>query len=113
MEGVSAVSPVFTGQAALQYKDNAQGANLYGIDPDAENAVMRVSDDLIRGDFSALSRSNDGILLGDRLAEELEVAVGDTVSAVIPTFVRISTKSIYLCMLFVYMRTGFQYLSTQ
>jgi ABC-type lipoprotein release transport system permease subunit len=85
MEGVSAVSAVFTGQAALQYKDNAQGVNLYGIDPDAENAVMRVSDDLIRGDFSALSRSNNGILLGDRLAEELEVAVGDTVSAVIPT----------------------------
>ncbi len=85
MEGVSAVSPVFTGQAALQYKDKAQGVNLYGIDPDAENAVMRISDDLIRGDLSALSRSNNGILLGDRLAEELEVAVGDTVSAVIPT----------------------------
>ncbi len=85
MEGVSAVSPVFTGQAALQYKDNAQGVNLYGIDPEAENAVMRVSDDIIRGDLSALSRSNNGILIGDRLAGELEVAVGDTVSAVIPT----------------------------
>lgn len=84
MEGVSAVSPVFTGQAALQYKDNAQGVNLYGIDPEAENAVMRVSDDIIRGDLSALSRSNKGILIGDRLAGELEVAVGDTVSAVIP-----------------------------
>jgi ABC-type lipoprotein release transport system permease subunit len=85
IEGVSAVSPVFTGQAALQYKDKAQGVNIYGIDPDAEDAVMHISDYIVSGDFSALSRSNNGILLGDRLAEELGVGVGDKVSAVIPT----------------------------
>ncbi len=84
-EGVLAVSPVFAGQAALQYRDRAQGVELYGIDPVAEDAVMRISEDIVEGSFSTLSRSNNGIVLGNRLAEELGVGVGDTISAVTPT----------------------------
>lgn len=92
IEGVSAVSPVFTGQVALQYRDKAQGVELYGIDPVAEDAVMQIDENTVSGNFSALSRSNNGIVLGDRLAQDLGVGVGDTVSAVMPTSDPVSYK---------------------
>ncbi len=83
-EGVIAVSPKYQGQAALEYRDNAEGVSLEGVEPLAEDAVMRVSEDIIDGDFFALVHSRQGIILGDKLAENLEVKVGDRVDAVFP-----------------------------
>lgn len=91
-EGVLDVSPVFTGQAALQYKDNAKGVNLNGIDPHAENAVMGIADDIVSGSFFVLSRTNNGIVIGDKLSEELEVVVGDAVDVVNPEAEYVSFK---------------------
>ncbi|MDW7730964.1 MAG: ABC transporter permease [Methanolobus sp.] len=84
-EDVIAVSTVFSGQAALQYKDNAEGVDLLGIDPATENAVVNIEDDLVSGDLFEISRTNNGIVIGDNLAEDLDVVVGDSVDAVIPT----------------------------
>lgn len=83
-EGVTAVSPKYLGQAALEYRDNAEGVSLQGVDPQAEENVMRVSEDVVEGDFMALVHTRYGILLGDKLAENLEVHVGDKVDAVFP-----------------------------
>ena len=83
-EGVLAVSPKYLGQAALEYRDNAEGVSLQGIDPVAEESVMRVSDDIVEGDLMALVHTRYGIFLGDQLAENLEVNVGDRVDAVFP-----------------------------
>jgi ABC-type lipoprotein release transport system permease subunit len=83
-EGVIAVSPKYQGQAALEYRDNAEGVSLEGVEPLAEDAVMRVSEDIIDGDFFALVHSRQGIILGDKLAENLEVKVGDRVDIVFP-----------------------------
>jgi len=83
-EGVVAVSPKYLGQAALEYRDNAEGVSLEGVEPLAEDAVMRVSEDIIDGDFFALVHSRQGIILGDKLAENLEVKIGDRVDAVFP-----------------------------
>ena len=86
MDGVEAVSPVFVGQAAISHKDNAEGVNLNGIDPVAQDKVMHISDDMVSGDIFALGRSNNGIVLGDNLAEDLEVVMGDHVDVVMPGF---------------------------
>ncbi len=83
-EGVTAVSPKYLGQAALEYRDNAEGVSLQGIDPQAEENVMRVSEDVVEGDIMALVHTKYGILLGDKLAENLEVHVGDRVDVVFP-----------------------------
>lgn len=83
-EGVIAVSPKYLGQAALEYRDNAEGVSLQGIDPVAEDNVMKMSEDVVEGDFMALVHTRYGILIGDRLAENLEVHVGDRVDAVFP-----------------------------
>ncbi|WP_406670376.1 ABC transporter permease [Methanolobus sp. ZRKC4] len=94
MDGVEAVSPVFIGQAAISHKDNAEGINLNGIDPIAEDAVMRISDDIVSGDLFALGRSNNGIVIGDRLAEDLDVVTGQNVDIVMPGFGASSYKII-------------------
>lgn len=83
-EGVIAVSPKYLGQAALEYRDNAEGVSLQGVDPMAEENVMRVSEDVVEGDLMTLVHTRYGILLGDQLAENLEVNVGDRVNAVFP-----------------------------
>ncbi len=83
-EGVLAVSPKYMGQAALEYRDNAEGVSLQGIEPEAENTVMRVSEDVVEGNFLSLLHTRHGILLGDKLAENLEVQPGDRVDAVFP-----------------------------
>ena len=83
-EGVIAVSPKYLGQAALEYRDNAEGVSLQGVDPLAEEKVMRVSEDVVEGEFMTLVPTRYGILLGDQLAKNLEVHVGDRVDAVFP-----------------------------
>lgn len=83
-EGVVAVSPKYLGQAALEYRDNAEGISLQGVDPEAEDTVMRVSEDVIAGSFLSLAHTRHGIVLGDKLAENLEVQPGDRVDAVFP-----------------------------
>ena len=83
-KGVIAVSPKYLGQAALEYKDNAEGISLQGVEPEAEDKVMRVSKDMIEVSFLSLTHTRNGILLGDKLAENLEVQPGDRVDAVFP-----------------------------
>lgn len=83
-EGVVAVSPYLSGQAALKYKDNAEGVLLKGIEPEAEDRVMHVSEDIVSGSFTMLSLTGHGIVLGDKLAENLEVGLGDNVEAIYP-----------------------------
>lgn len=83
-EGVIAVSPKYLGQVALEYRDNAKGVSLQGVDPEAEENVMRVNEDVIEGDLMTLVHTRYGILLGDQLAEKLEVNVGDQVDVVFP-----------------------------
>jgi len=83
-EGVVAVSPKYLGQAALEYRDNAEGVSLQGVDPEAEEKVMRVNEDVVEGDLMTLVHTRYGILLGDQLAKNLEVHVGDRVDAVFP-----------------------------
>lgn len=83
-EGVIAVSPKYLGQAALEHRDNAEGVSLQGIEPEAEEEVMRVSKDIVEGSFLSLVHTRHGIVLGDKLAKNLGVQLGDRVDAVFP-----------------------------
>jgi lipoprotein-releasing system permease protein len=83
-KGVVAVSPKYLGQAALQHSSNAEGVSLQGVEPGAEDTVLRVSKDIVEGEFTALAHTRYGIVLGDKLAENLEVQQGDRVDAVFP-----------------------------
>ena len=62
-EGVVAVSPKYLGQAALKYRDKAEGVSLQGVEPEAEDLVLRVNKDVVNGDFFALAHTRYGIVL--------------------------------------------------
>jgi lipoprotein-releasing system permease protein len=79
-----AVSPKYLGQAALKYRNKADGVSLQGVDPEAEDMVLRVNKNVVNGDFFALTHTRYGIVLGDKLAEDLGVQLGDHVDAVFP-----------------------------
>jgi ABC-type lipoprotein release transport system permease subunit len=95
-EGVIAVSPKYLGQAALEYRNNAEGVSLQGVEPEAEDAVMRVSEDVVEGNFLSLAHTRHGIVLGDKLAENLEVQLGDRVDAIFPSSQNTSFKVVGL-----------------
>jgi lipoprotein-releasing system permease protein len=83
-EGVEAVSSYFQSEAALQYKHNAEGVLLYGINPDDENRVVNREKDMRFGEFASLENPGSHIILGAKLAQNLEVGMGDSVTARIP-----------------------------
>lgn len=84
LEGVEAVSSYFQGEAALQYKHNAEGVLLYGINPEDENRVVNREKDMFVGELSSLEAPGSRIILGYKLAKNLDVEMGDSVTAQIP-----------------------------
>jgi lipoprotein-releasing system permease protein len=83
-EGVEAVSSYFQGEAALQYKHNAEGVLLYGINPEDENRVVNREKDMFAGEFASIENPGSRIVLGFKLAQNLDVEMGDTVTAQVP-----------------------------
>ncbi|WP_052286177.1 hypothetical protein [Methanococcoides burtonii] len=61
-----------------------EGALLKGIEPEAEDQVMYVSKDIISGSFTMLALTGHGIVLGDRLADNLAIGIGSNVEAIHP-----------------------------
>jgi lipoprotein-releasing system permease protein len=82
--GVMAVSSYYQGEAALQYRHNVEGAVLLGVNSGDEDRVLNVKKDMIAGEFASLAEPGSRIILGSRLARNLEVDIGDTVTAKFP-----------------------------
>ena len=83
-EGVEALSSYFQGEAALQHKHDVEGVLLYGINPNDENRVVNREKDMLAGEFTSLENPGSRIILGYKLAKNLDVEMGDTVTAQIP-----------------------------
>lgn len=84
LEGVEGVSSYFQGEAALQYKHNAEGVLLYGINPEDENRVVNRDKYMLAGEFSSIENPGNRIILGYKLAKNLDVEMGDSITAQIP-----------------------------
>ena len=84
LEGIVAVSSYFQGEAALQYKHNAEGVLLYGINPEDENQVVNRDKYMLAGEFTSIENPGSRIVLGYKLAKNLDVGMGDSVTAQIP-----------------------------
>ncbi|KAF5427536.1 lipoprotein-releasing system permease protein, partial [Candidatus Methanomarinus sp.] len=83
-EGVIAVSSYYQGEAALQYRHNVEGIIISGIVPENEDRVMNMEKDMVAGELQSLIIPGDNIILGSKLAQNLEVDIGDTVTAQVP-----------------------------
>ncbi|MCL7476391.1 MAG: ABC transporter permease, partial [ANME-2 cluster archaeon] len=66
------------------YKHNAEGVLLYGINPEDENRVVNREKDMFAGEFASIANPGSRIVLGFNLAKNLDVEMGDTVTAQIP-----------------------------
>ncbi len=84
IEGVTAVSPFLTGKASLNFKDNSRNVELRGVIPSRENEISEIESDMVEGDFQELEFSRNTVVLGSKLADRLEVKLGDFVDVSFP-----------------------------
>lgn len=92
IEGVTAVSPFLTGKASFRFKANSRNAELKGVVPSQENEISSIEADMIEGDFKELEFSRNTIVIGSKLADKLEVNVGDSVEVSFPNARPLSLK---------------------
>jgi len=84
IEGVSAVSPFLTGKASFRFKTNSFNAELKGVLPSQENNISAIEADMVEGDFRELEYSRNTVVIGSKLADKLEVNLGDSIDVSFP-----------------------------
>lgn len=82
--GIKGVAPFVNVQGMLSHKGLVQGAMVNGIDPDWENKVSIVGHFMKAGSLMDLRASEFNIVLGDLLAKQLRVELGDKVTLIMP-----------------------------
>ena len=88
LEGVSGASPAIIGRAIVSTGSDSGFVTLKGIDPALESRVTDIERAMRQGRLLALEGAEDerpGILLGQDLAQNLGVRVGDLVQITTPT----------------------------
>lgn len=82
--GIEAAAPFVDAQGMLTNGDQVRGALFYGIDPEYERDVSIIADHMTQGGLDDLRPGKFGILLGELLANYLNVGVGDKVTMILP-----------------------------
>ncbi|HIH69157.1 MAG TPA: ABC transporter permease [Methermicoccus shengliensis] len=91
IEGVSEASPVLLQQAVATYKHNSRGVSVKGIDPPRAVGVLPYEEKMREGTIYAIS-SEHSVILGDALAQHLEVDVGRDITLLVPSGARAQLK---------------------
>lgn len=81
---VLATAPFLSGQALLAHSGEVQGVQLRGILPEQEPKVADYVQPLVSGSLNALKMDEFNIILGESLAQSLDVNVGDKVTVITP-----------------------------
>jgi lipoprotein-releasing system permease protein len=84
MPGVTAAAPFVSAQVLLSSNGVVQPAMLNGIIPAEEKKITQLSDKMVQGNLDSLTAHSFGIVLGEDLANRLEVIPGDKVTVVTP-----------------------------
>ena len=84
IDGVVGISPVLSGPATFEYKSKNKNVVMQGIRVEAHDSVMYINDNIIEGSFRDLEISPNSVVIGDALAEKLNVEIGDTIDASFP-----------------------------
>jgi lipoprotein-releasing system permease protein len=84
IKGVTAVSPFLTGKASFRFKTNSRNAELKGVIPLQENEISYIESDMVERDFRELELSRNTVVIGSKLADKLEVSLGDSVDVSFP-----------------------------
>jgi lipoprotein-releasing system permease protein len=82
--GLEGAAPFLDTDAMLSRPPAMSGAIVRGIDPTAEGQVSSIADAMHEGKLSDLTPGSDRIILGQMLAYQLQLGVGDHVTVMIP-----------------------------
>lgn len=81
---VIGAAPFVAAQAMLMRGQELRGVQVRGIDPVAEKEVSEAGSQMVRGKMSDLKPGAFGIVLGQELADILQVRIGQTVMMLAP-----------------------------
>ncbi|MGJ8516832.1 lipoprotein-releasing ABC transporter permease subunit [Carnimonas bestiolae] len=81
---VVATAPYVEQQGMLAARGHTAGAQVTGIDPAAEPKVSIIADHMQSGSLDQLTKGSWNVVLGELLARQLHVGVGDKVTLLIP-----------------------------
>lgn len=81
---VVGAAPFVAAQAMLVRGEKLQGVQMRGIDPQLESQVSELDQQMLVNDLDALTEGTFGIVLGNQLAKNLGVAVGDSLMLMAP-----------------------------
>lgn len=82
--GVEATAPLTRLQGMLGYGGRVQGVMVTGIDPEQEPKVSILPQHIISGDLKSLTPGSYGVVMGELVARQLNVVVGDKVTLMLP-----------------------------
>lgn len=82
--GIFSVTPQIEGQAMLVANGTASGAAIRGLRPSDLKAKALIAQHIVKGSMDRFE-GGDAVILGERLAQRLRVAVGDKVTMISPT----------------------------
>jgi lipoprotein-releasing system permease protein len=112
---VNSTAPYVSGQSLLVFGERLSGAEMRGIDPDAESRVSNIDEVMTDGRLDSLSSGDFNIVLGVELAGALQVGLGDKVTVtlaqgivtpagVVPRTKRFTVSGLYRVGMFEYDR---------
>lgn len=81
---VAAAAPITRGMGLMAAEERVLAVDLTGIDPAAESRVSVLPEAMESGALANLEAGGFGVVLGERLAQQLGVEVGDSVLLVMP-----------------------------
>jgi lipoprotein-releasing system permease protein len=81
--GVVAVSPGLGATATFAYKDNVENVAMSGVNPVDMDKIYNIGKYVVRGDLNSI-RDGKKVVIGQKLADNLKVRLGQTVFASFP-----------------------------
>jgi len=90
------VAPSLSGAVTLRLGGREEPLAIIGVNPEIEEQIGNVQENLSAGSLRNLETTQDGVIIGDELAQKLGVGMGDTVGATS----RVGTRSLKVVGLF-------------
>ena len=81
---VLGAAPYIETQGLLSSGSYLKGVYIYGVIPEFEKTVSSIDDHMIAGSFESLQNDSYDLVIGDILALQLGIAVGDSVNVLVP-----------------------------
>lgn len=76
------VSPTVSARVFINYSGNELAITLNGVDPKIEKDINKVAEDMVEGDFENLIADTNGIIIGQGVADKLDLELGSNITAV-------------------------------